>query len=1038
MATRPQVSIRLATDGKTQVVRDFGDIGDAGDASAKRVSSAFTRAANDADAALAKLQKASERMAAIAPTSAVQSTINQSTGVDSAAALNNARSSAAAIQAQMTASEQAAQRLLSSVDPLFAAQMRYNQSLEQAIELQKLGILSDEQFAQVQAGLKKQLDDSVVGFGNLRSASGTARIAQMELMGASRGITDALASGMPIQRALAMEMGRLTEAAAFMGGGLGKVGEFLSGPWGIAIMVGMTALVPLLSKLALTKDEVGKVTDELDKQAQKTIATAEAQKSFGLTLDGVTEAVVKNREALKQLTDQEQSAAERALTQALAEVQKAARIRESTLAILEQEKANLQNAQAVQFGAGGGASAYGAQQFFQQQIDQSNAALATAKQDLADANEQVREATAHVYADAISKEPVELIKNRYKDLINQATKRAIQESNAAAAAGDQAKAQALITVELQKQVAALAQKRDAEVKAYEDSHRKGPANPGGTAIFNDQIAAFADIANKYRGDSETRDRGVLQAFFREANINLDPEKTAWCAAFVNAVLAAGGVHGTGSLAASSFLTFGKDDTRSPQKGDIVVIRSNGSPSGMHVGVLDSIDKNGNITLTAGNTGNKVAEETVGPKQVLAVRRPPTPSEQAAFDEKQAGKAEQAQQTFTAESDKLYQQYLEALGKTVQGYEEQAAVQLVRARGEHDAEAKEIASKLAEGKYGDATSQLAIARAAQLQAANDQVLKERQAAVAFESELKSLQSQDALNEETTKFRTDGLQYAESIAKSSKERRDLALQIVDIEYQEKLTHLQYLKALAELAGKTDEAAKIQQEINQLPSEKARATDQANRSTRSPFEDYFAGLPQNMAEVRDSIEKDGVDALNQFNDGLVNVLTNSKNLHDAWANLKTLFHDVAASILADMLKLAEEEAVMAIFKAVVGAVGGGSGGNVVDLTGSQYASQLGHFASGTQSAPGGMAWVGENGPELAYLPRGTKITPAAQSRRIAAANENGPMIGNLVVNADFRGAAPEAVAGIRADLEQLKRDLPAQIVGTWVDARQRFAIR
>lgn len=43
---------------------------------------------------------------------------------------------------------------------------------------------------------------------------------------------------------------------------------------------------------------------------------------------------------------------------------------------------------------------------------------------------------------------------------------------------------------------------------------------------------------------------------------------------------------------------------------------------------------------------------------------------------------------------------------------------------------------------------------------------------------------------------------------------------------------------------------------------------------------------------------------------------------------------------------------------------------------------FASGTRSAPSGMAWVGEEGPELMKFKGGEQIYPAALSRKIAAA--------------------------------------------------------
>lgn len=48
---------------------------------------------------------------------------------------------------------------------------------------------------------------------------------------------------------------------------------------------------------------------------------------------------------------------------------------------------------------------------------------------------------------------------------------------------------------------------------------------------------------------------------------------------------------------------------------------------------------------------------------------------------------------------------------------------------------------------------------------------------------------------------------------------------------------------------------------------------------------------------------------------------------------------------------------------------------------------FSSGTDSAPGGLAWVAENGPELIRLPKGASVTPATQTRQIlSAANDRG----------------------------------------------------
>jgi hypothetical protein len=245
-----------------------------------------------------------------------------------------------------------------------------------------------------------------------------------------------------------------------------------------------------------------------------------------------------------------------------------------------------------------------------------------------------------------------------------------------------------------------------------------------------------------------------------------------------------GVKGTGSLAAKSFLNFGKDDTHSPQRGDIVVVKSSASPSGTHVGFLDSIDAKGNVRVLGGNTGDKVgtlaasAQRRAGdqaPADAIGIGR----GRRQGRDRSRAVRQQalEAQGTFDSERQKLNQQYLQALGKVVAGYDAQATVQLMRAQGEHDAEAQQIATNLAEGKYGIATGQLAQTRAQQLQAANDSALKERQAAIALETYVKGLEARDAANERDTRFQLDGLQYQESIARTAAERRRLAQQIVD---------------------------------------------------------------------------------------------------------------------------------------------------------------------------------------------------------------------------------------------------------------------
>ncbi|MGL6221034.1 MAG: hypothetical protein ACRC36_23560 [Lacrimispora sphenoides] len=59
-------------------------------------------------------------------------------------------------------------------------------------------------------------------------------------------------------------------------------------------------------------------------------------------------------------------------------------------------------------------------------------------------------------------------------------------------------------------------------------------------------------------------------------------------------------------------------------------------------------------------------------------------------------------------------------------------------------------------------------------------------------------------------------------------------------------------------------------------------------------------------------------------------------------------------------------------------GVGNSVASIQNSATSGRTQYYASGTDYASGGKAWVGENGPELLELPRGSRVISAEESRR------------------------------------------------------------
>ncbi len=133
-----------------------------------------------------------------------------------------------------------------------------------------------------------------------------------------------------------------------------------------------------------------------------------------------------------------------------------------------------------------------------------------------------------------------------------------------------------------------------------------------------------EIAQAYLGLNENDSEQVktLSAFIsRNAGLNINPATTAWCAAFVDAVLGASGGKGTGKLNARSYLSWGVPvDT--PQLGDVVVLQRGEDKNGWkgHVGFYMGENSDGTIKILGGNQGDSVSEDNFDPKKVLGFRR----------------------------------------------------------------------------------------------------------------------------------------------------------------------------------------------------------------------------------------------------------------------------------------------------------------------------------------------------------------------------------------------------------------------------------
>jgi lambda family phage tail tape measure protein len=188
------------------------------------------------------------------------------------------------------------------------------------------------------------------------------------------------------------------------------------------------------------------------------------------------------------------------------------------------------------------------------------------------------------------------------------------------------------------------------------------------------------------------------------------------------------------------------------------------------------------------------------------------------------------------------------------------------------------------------------------------------------------------------------------------------------------------------------------------------------------YLPGLKQlelDAQNARKMIDTLATDSLNSFTDEMAAAVAGTKTLSQA-------FHDMAISIIQDLAKMLIRSQITGPLAGMIGGLFGSGGPTGTIQVGSQSFPK---FAGGTSSAPGGLALVGESGPELVNLPRGSQVIPNDVTRSSiggAASITYAPAI-------DARGASVEAVARLAQIMEQDRATFTSRTVATIQQARR-----
>lgn len=809
------------------------------------------------------------------------------------------------------------------------------------------------------------------------------RVSQQILMHVVRGSTDQFAAGAPVAQIFAQHIAMVAEAAQFAGGAMGKFGAFLGGPWGIAVTAAVSILGTLIAKHGGAGEEAKKHRDaedllssalhgekvatealldavtRLNKEQQKALETETALRDvrYANARGEINDAIKKKAELEKQLTEARKK---------------------------EQEAAQRQSAasgKGLEAAAGEYQAAHGEVQRLESLVNQQTAIINQASSELAG----TMVSFARDVSTAAGRVKVEFDRRQAAlEVEFQGTpdSKGVLRGGRFQQDSGNAKKLADDTAELQRREHQLSIERE---KAM-DAARKLDDAERGRAKTDEDLTQFI---RPVRGGRITGTVGEQRPGHTHAGLDIAvPVGTPVSAAAAGVVIQAGTIPGYGNV--------------------IVIDHGRGTLTRYaHLSQIEAkagqtVEQGAVIGLSGGAKGARGAGDSTGPHLHYEVRvggRAVDPNK-GAFPTDQLGvqntaqrlqrqeqarqeKAARDQATFENELARQNESLLAAKKSNVFAADDIAAAEIEAVKAERDRlNATWLAAKN-EGKINEAQRQqiTAVTNAAAAE-------KIRHVNIMEQQRVDELRLTLALND--YRDQENILRARDQLARTMDERRAIELQLLDLQHQERLLEIQRLRQKQGLSdaekAQLDRQETAENSVYQLQREST------IRSTAGPLESFLQQLPRNAKEANEALERIAVDGLQQLNNGLADAIANSKSLGD-------VFHNVAKQIIADLIRMALQQAELKIFGSFLGGGGGSAGGGL-----SAIGSVIGHLfgrASGGYVGAGQLVRVNEGagpGRVEGFRPQGSgTIVPLGQMN---AANRPAPITVVNEFSFDMRG--------------------------------------
>lgn len=210
----------------------------------------------------------------------------QATAAASQAARERAaaeKQSTAATREQTRATEEAARaakreadavaELRASINPTYAAQQRYNDTMQKATQLLMANKLQTGEWTQIQKQARAQMELNQRSLGRMNAVS-------VQMGYQMQDVVASWASGISPLVILAQQGGQTASALSMLGGTTGRVAAFFAGPWGAAIMGAVMVLGFLWDANKKAETSTKDVMDAEDRRRMSVKELTEALREY--------------------------------------------------------------------------------------------------------------------------------------------------------------------------------------------------------------------------------------------------------------------------------------------------------------------------------------------------------------------------------------------------------------------------------------------------------------------------------------------------------------------------------------------------------------------------------------------------------------------------------------------------------------------------------------------------------------------------------------------------------------------------------------